>query len=129
MFVNNLNPRQQECLLGLSKLLVEADGSLSEKESEILAVIESQCETSVAVVEDPLSALGEYFEDNSSKVALMLELVGIAYADSEYHEAEQALIKKIAGLLNVSFDLLSDIEKWVERQFALVQEAKELMGV
>ena len=129
MFVNHLNPLQQGCLLGLSKLVIEVDGSLSSKETEVFSIIKSQCQDTVSVAEEPMSLIEDCFKDNTSKVSLMLELVGVAYADSEYHENEKALLNNIANKLGLSQDLLQDIETWVERQLALVKEAQVMLEV
>jgi len=58
----------------------------------------------------------------------LLELLGLAHADSEYHVTEKDFISTVAIALNISDPLLADMESWVRRQFALVHEAEELIG-
>lgn len=125
MFVARLNGRQQGLLLTLSKQLIAVDGNVQEKETTLLATLQAQMSPGIEAAE--VSQLGEDFPTQESKAALLLELLGLAHADEEYHLDEQDFITQIARQIGVGKDLLTEMEDWVMRQFALVREAEEFM--
>lgn len=125
MFVTRLNGRQQGVLLTLGKQLIAADGNIHDKETELLAALQSQMAPDIEAA--AVCQLGEEFSTQESKAALLLELLGLAHADADYHLDEKDFIAKIALDIGVGKDLLADMESWVVRQFALVREAEEFM--
>ena len=127
MFIQNLSTQQQSQLLSLSKELVGIDGDIDEKESVMISVIEQQCDSNALVEDVNREILPSLFEDNSSKTSLFLELIGLAFSDGTYHEAEEAWLKDLAKELSVSSDVFADMHSWVERQMNLVVEAQKLM--
>lgn len=129
MFVSNLNKEQQGLLLGLSKMLINADGIVTEEEKLLLDMMKKQCASEVDVLENPLAKIDEISFSYKEKVSFLLEIVGVAYIDSEYQEEEKKLIKTISDKLKISYVLLEDIESWVKRQCIMMQEANTMMGV
>ena len=127
MFVSNLNNEQQSYLLSLGEMLIKADNQETEKELEKLNILREQL-INVPKKEDvQLNKLSLVFTCQKSKVSLLLELLGIAHADEEYHETEQDLIAKIAKYLNISTPLLFDMNNWVKRELILANEAQIFM--
>lgn len=125
MFVTRLSSRQQGLLLTLGKKLIAADGHVHDKETELLAALQAQMVLGVEAI--AAYQLDEEFQTRESKAALLLELLGLAHADAEYHLDEQGFIAEVAQNIGVDKDLLADMESWVVRQFALVREAEEFM--
>ncbi|EKZ8664216.1 TerB family tellurite resistance protein [Vibrio alginolyticus] len=96
----------------------------------MLETIRSQCDVNVNFDSKPeLDELGSLFELQHQKVALMLELIGVAYADETYQDSEKAVIGHLAEVLNISPSLLTDMESWVKRQMILVKEANLFMEI
>lgn len=125
MFVGRLNTRQQSLLLTLSKQLIAADGNIHDKEHALLASLQVQMAPGV---EDASGLrLDEEFQSTESKVSLLLELLGLAHADQDYHLTEKDFIAKVAKAIGVDANLLADMESWVVRQLALVREAEAFM--
>lgn len=125
MFVTRLSSRQQGLLLTLGKQLIAADGNIHDKETDLLATLQAQMTPGIQAA--AVHQLGEEFQTQESKAALLLELLGLAHADADYHLDEKDFIAKVALDLGVGKDLLADMESWVMRQFALVREAEEFM--
>ena len=127
MFVENLNQEQKGYLLALSKLIISADGKVTQEEEDMLISLGARCGADITLPDEPLLDIAEKFASHTEKVSLLLELIGIALADSEYHEEEMGHMKNIANILGVNHLLLEDMENWVQRQFILIKEAKAFM--
>ena len=128
MFVGNLDTEQQQVLLALAKKMAKADSKVVDKEIDILNVIRSQCASDLVVPENvDIPNLSALFKTQISKTSLLLELIGVANADDEYHDTEKKITLEVAESLGISAQLFSDMESWVLRQFALVREANSFM--
>ena len=127
MFINKLDKQQQGILLSLAEIIIDADGKVSVDESSHIKAIKEQMTPDVTPVSCSLSNLSNSFTSTSAKSALLLELIGLAHADSEYHRTEKDIISNIADALSISEMVLSDMESWVCRQFSLVREAAQFM--
>lgn len=125
MFIEKLNDRQQGILLDLGKKLIAADGNIHDKETELLNVLRAQMSPSVQ--ETASSNLASDFHTQESKAALLLEILGLAHADEEYHQDEKSFVSGLAKEVGLDSDTLADMESWVLRQFALVREAQQFM--
>lgn len=127
MFITRLNSSQQSQLLTLAKEIISADGVVHDREKELLTVLKTQMNPGIEAA--TVINLNEEFKTPESKASLLLELIGLAHADSEYHVSEKNLIEKVAKDIQIEMETLSKMESWVKRQFALVNEAELFMGV
>ncbi|WP_415900557.1 TerB family tellurite resistance protein [Neptuniibacter sp. QD48_11] len=127
MFICNLNTEQQAAMLALAELIVRADDEIAPEEYAILASLKSQCSPNVEPISIEFPNLPTTFPQRASQASLILELLGVAYADAEYHESERGLIREIANALSLEATLLEDMELWVERQFIMAKEAQKFM--
>jgi uncharacterized tellurite resistance protein B-like protein len=127
MFLNRLTDVQQGTLLSLSMQLMVADGKQQPEEIALLDGLRRQMAPTVMPFQVRNEDLPSLFGSRPARIALMLELLGMALVDSEYHATEQTFVTTIANVLGVSEAELSDMESWVRRQFALVREAEQFM--
>lgn len=127
MFIHNLNFEQQSTLLYLAHEVAKADGNLDELQLGMMSILKAQSQQGVE--EKPISddKLHQLFDTERAKCSLLLELLGVAHANSEYHLAEKDLISKYANLLGVPQDKLQALEHWVEAQMALSAHAEQLL--
>ncbi|MBN6710900.1 DNA repair protein [Haemophilus haemoglobinophilus] len=128
MFVQNLNSKQQSVLLFLAKEVASADGSLDELQFGMLDILKAQSNSDVNELTVSLDELSSLFTTEREKCSLLLELIGVAHANAEYHSNEKSLIAKYAKALSLSNEKLANLEKWVEKQFALSEEVENLLG-
>ncbi len=128
MFIDKLNSEQQGVLLSIAAQLIKADGNISSQETMLLNAFRTQMQTDVKPVSVSMSDLPGIFTSTSTKAAFLLELLGLAHADADYHPTEKDFISNIAAALSISEAVLADMESWVSRQFELVREAKKFMG-
>ncbi|BDT59693.1 hypothetical protein MasN3_31870 [Massilia varians] len=127
MFLNRLSEVQQGALLSFATQLMSADGKQAAEELALLKTLRQQMASTVSPVQVRSGDLPGMFASRSDRVALMLELLGMALVDAEYHETEQAFVSGIANSLDIGKEELSQMENWVRRQFALVREAEQFM--
>lgn len=127
MFVQNLNTEQQSVLLFLAKEVAKADGSLDELQLGMVEILTKQSNENVAEKSVTLAELSALFKTEREKCSLLLELLGIAHANNEYHLSEKDLIASYANALNVSEKKLFALENWVEKQLALSTEIETLL--
>lgn len=125
MFIARLDPTQQGVLLHLGTRLISADDNLDGREVEFLETLRSQMGAGVQPVD--IDSLAEVFTSQQSKAALLLELIGLAHADADYHSTEQSFVAQVANKLGIAKEMLEDMEAWVVRQLALVREAEQYM--
>lgn len=128
MFVNNLNPEQQSILLFLAKEIAKADGNLHEIQNRMLDILKEQSQAGVAPTPIATEDLSSFFNDKKSKYSLLLELIGVAQADKEYHITEKNLIVQYASSLGLSNDELITLENWVVKQMDLSEKAELLLN-
>jgi uncharacterized tellurite resistance protein B-like protein len=127
MFISNLSSEQQSAFLSLAKQLIASDGNIAPAEKALLETIQQQMSEGVTASEVTIDTLSNVFSCKKSKASLLLELLGLAHADQEYHSTEKTFIKQLAEACDVSTNELQDMESWVVRQLALVNEANQFM--
>ena len=68
------------------------------------------------------------FSTQRARTSALLELLAVCVVDGEYHPAERAAMVQLADAMGVSAEELRQLESWVLRQAALLQEAEALMA-
>ncbi len=128
MFIQHLNDEQQAALYHFSKELIAADGYIDERETLLLDGIIAQCNNSADLEQKfDIKQIPEIFSEKAQKMAFLIELVGVAYADQVIEENEDNLIKNVAEALSVELSLIDELKDWVQRQMALVFEAEKFL--
>ena len=127
MFVQYLNERQQGALLHYAHEMMRADGSVAGEELALLDLLRDQAQPSVEAEDVPLSELSGLFDDRLTRVAFLLEVVGMGYANQDFDPAESQLARDLVNALQLGDDTLENVKSWVTRQLTLMQEAKDLM--
>lgn len=130
MFIQHLNTEQQSALYHFSKQLISADGHIDERETLLLKTIVSQCSNSLNLdlgASFPLEQLSELFKEQPQKIAFLIELVGVAYADQVLQESEVNFLRNITEALGIELIRLEEIKEWVQQQMQLVEKAQKLL--
>jgi hypothetical protein len=108
--------------------LIHADGVLEEQELEFLDVLKGQMVSGIEPVTYKIEDLTKVFDTRVSRYTVMLELIGLGYADQDFDPGEQALVLDVAEVFGMTNDVIEEIEYWVTRQMSLVAEANDMMG-
>ena len=128
MFVQYLNERQQGALLHYAHEMMRADRAVAGEELALLDLLRNQAEPGVEAEDVPLQDLAALFDDRLTRVAFLLEVVGMGYANEDFDPAESQLARSLSDALELGEDdTLEDVKSWVKRQLLLVREAKQLM--
>ena len=129
MFVQNLNERQQSVLLALRRR-GDARGSARSTRRSLMAidVLRNQAQPGIKAEDVPIEALPDLFEDRLSRVSLLLELVGMGYANEDFDPTQSELVNQIARAFGFHENgTIEAVEKWVQDELALMKEAQKLM--
>lgn len=124
MFVQNLNAPQQSALLYLAHEVAKADHDFNDSELGILDAIRAQSLEGIMEEAIDLTQLTTVFDTEKAKCSLMLELIGVALINEEYHQNEKKLIDQYADALNIDKNKLVLMEQWVSKQFSLFKETE-----
>lgn len=127
MFIQNLNFEQQSVLLFLAHEVAKADGSSDELQLGMMSILKAQSQHGVDEKPIELSELAYLFDTERARCSLLLELLGVAHANEEYHLTEKDLISTYAASLGVSQEKLQALEHWVEAQMSLTKTAEQLL--
>lgn len=127
MFVSQLSPPQQRAFLQLATLLVAVDGEISPEEQAMLSEIAMTTVDWVPREDVPIAVILQVFDSKRSQASALMELIGLAHADTVYGPEEQAFISELATRMKISTIRLAQMESWVVRQLALVREGFELL--
>lgn len=125
MFLNHLQEEQKKAFLALALKMMHADEVTDPREELIFLSMRREMgfwqETRLpqGTVED----LASLFTDRKSQRIVMLELLGMVYADERFQEQEQRLLRGLARLFDISEEEATKLENWVLRQIELNKEA------
>lgn len=126
MFVQYLNERQQGVLLHYADRVMRVDGAIDAKEMVHIDALREQAAPGAKAEDLPPKELPRVFEDRSSRIAFLLELVGMGYANEAFDPKQSELVGAVAEAFSLDTDM-DDVESWVKRQLLLTREARELM--
>ena len=128
MFIQHLNLKQQSALYYFSKQLIAVDGHIDERETLLLETIAMQSGSDIDLdATFDLIELSKLFSEKPQKMAFLIELVGVGYADQILNESENGFIKHVAETIGVDLPQLEAVKDWVQRQMALVTEAQTFL--
>ena len=129
MFLHELSNQQKEAFICLAHDVVVSDGDLSPGEQlmmdELKREIDLPAEFEPHYV--PVAGIEEIFNTKSSRVAIVIALIRLGYADGAFEVEEQFLLKEICKAFEVSESDFTRLENWVRRLIALEKEARAFM--
>ena len=126
MFVQYLNERQQGVLLHYADRIMRIDGVIDAKEMVHIDMLREQAVPGAKAEDLAVEELAQVFEDRSSRIAFLLDLVGMGYANEAFDPRESELVGRVAAAFALESDM-DDVESWVRRQLLLIREASDLM--
>ncbi len=130
MFLTEFTGPQKEAFLVLAKEVVWADEQLVPQEEALLSLMkrEMELDSEAELPDIPWEETLPTFDSRRVRVSVLLELLGLALSDEDYHEKERALIETVAKSFDISGEDLQEMENWTVRQLALVREACTFMS-
>lgn len=129
MFLNRLTDEEKRSFLGLADAFVRCDDELSEQETALIQCLEAEAGVSKSEVPadtDPIT-YARALKSRSSRVCVLLELIGLGHADSDYSTAESQFVRRLINEWGMSEVELAVLENWVLRLLAVMEEAQNLI--
>lgn len=129
MFLHELTDEQKEAFICLAHDVVVSDGEFTTDEQFMM----DQLRREISLAEDfephyiPTEGVEDIFDSHRARVAVIINLIRLGYADGAFEIEEQFLLKEICSRFNVSDQEFSVIENWVRRLIALEKEARSFM--
>ena len=130
MFLESLDDRQRRALVVMSHHMMVADHTVTAEEMDLIRVLESEL-----AISEPLSpqelfepADIELFTEPRAKVAAVLKLVAVAYADRKIVSNEFSELRRIAGELGFSPEQFDRIRAWGKAHMELVEAAQAMLS-
>ena len=128
MYLNLLDDDEKRAFAELAEKMIEADGLVIGREASALAALKAEMGVSDASGGGrSADELAGVFKSRRSKVAALLELIGLCYSDTAFSVSEESLVNTVANQMAISPDELHDIEEWVREHFSLIRRALILM--
>ena len=129
MFLHELNNEQKEAFICLAHNVVVSDGELTPDEQLMM----DQLKREIGLARDfephyiPVEGIENIFDTRKSRVATIIAMIRLGYADGAFEIEEQFLLKDICKAFEVSDKDFVIIENWVRRLIALEKEASSFM--
>ena len=128
MYLNLLDDDEKRAFAELAEKMIEADGLVIGREASALAALKAEMGMSDAGGGGRTAKeLAGVFKSRRSKVAALLELIGLGYSDTAFNVSEESLVNTVADQMAISTDDLRQIEDWVKEHFSLIRRALILM--
>ena len=129
MFLHELDNKQKEAFICLAHDVVVSDGELSAGERWMMDDLKREIGLSSEYEPHymPVDGIGEIFDTKRARVATIIALIRLGYADGAFEIEEQLLLKKICAVFEITESDFSIIENWVRRLIALEKEARAFM--
>ena len=128
MFLNMLDIDEKRAFTVLAEKIIEADGIVVGREAAALAALKAEMGVSGSGVDQrSVEELARVFKDRRSKMAALLELLGLAHTDTNFDLGEQSLIASAAHEMGFSSEDIVAVEQWVQDHISLVRRAMAMM--
>jgi len=128
VYLNMLDRDEKIAFAELAEKMIEADGLVVGREESALAALKAESGISdTGGSGRTVEELAGVFQNRRSKIAALLELIGLGYSDTSFSIGEESLVNEVANRMAVTPDELRDIEAWVQEHFSLVRRAMILM--
>jgi len=126
MFLKDLNENQQKLFLGLAKDLIEADKRITDHEIAMIASLSGEMGQPEMICNASDEVLQAFFPDKISRVAVMLELIGLSACDGDFSVEEDQVINRLKKVFGMNDDNIQAYRNWVKKLYTTYGEAAEL---
>ncbi|MDG2277939.1 MAG: hypothetical protein P8L31_08240 [Pseudomonadales bacterium] len=129
MWLSSLSDDQRLALMRLAHNIVVSDGLLDPNEEGMLNEFRREMDLANSDVEYlELEGIEHVFEERSTRIIAILNLLKLSYADGAFEIEEECLLKEICRAFKVDDDEFLLLDNWVRRLNTLEEEARALMA-
>lgn len=132
MLLNGLSHEEKIAFWNIANVLAAVDGNISEEES-ILKQYSDEMGVDFKFIDDPAavdikSELDILKTGNlKNRKIVYFELFSVAYADTELHEKERAILNEVCTVLEISDDIRATLESSVKTIFDTYRKLGEVL--
>ncbi len=128
MFLHELNETQRAAFICLAHDVVVSDGELSPGEAAMMQSLKREIDLAPDFEPHyiPVEGIEDIFDTRKSRVATMIALIRLSYADGAFEIEEQFLLKEICAAFKINTEDFARLENWVQRLMSLEKEAQGL---
>jgi hypothetical protein len=128
VFLNLLDNDEKHAFAELAEMMIRSDGLVIGREEAALSALKAE----MGIAGSPGGArsveeLAGVFRSWRSKIAALLELVGLGYSDTNFSVDEKSLAATTARHMGLTAAELDQVEEWVRDHVNLVRRALILM--
>ena len=127
MFLNLLDSDEKKAFAELAEKMIQADGLVIGREEAALAALKAEMGVSNDGGGRSVDELAGVFHSWRSKIAALLELIGLGYSDVNFSVNEQSLVDEVARHMGLTRDDVEKTEAWVRDHVSLIRRALILM--
>jgi len=127
VFLNLLDGDEKKAFAELAEKMIQADGLVIGREEAALAALKAEMGISGNGDGRSVDELAGVFHSWRSKMAALLELIGLGYSDVNFSVNEQSLVGEVARHMGLTRDDLEKAEAWVRDHVSLIRRALILM--
>jgi uncharacterized tellurite resistance protein B-like protein len=129
VWLSSLSDDQRLALMRLAHNIVVSDGLLDPNEEGMLNEFRREMDLANSDVEYlELDGIEHVFEERSTRIIAILNLLKLSYADGAFEIEEECLLKEICRAFKVDDDEFLLLDNWVRRLNTLEEEARALMA-
>lgn len=129
MFLNQLSQQGKKMFLNLSVHVAKADDVLEAKEKELISAYCNEMQIPTVELFDviPMNKIIGYFSKSEMhiKKIVLLEILGLAYVDGVYSEAETKLIKEFVEKIGISKTDYQKLNKLIGKYYSMCKDLFE----
>jgi hypothetical protein len=129
MFLNLLTQDEKKAFLGLAYKVAMADNIYHEQEQAMMEYYEYESGMKLDSEKDSsVEELCSVFQSKTNKAYCMIELLSLAFSDSEFHQDEKKIIDEVSERLNIDDNFIKYTCDWIDRQNSLTAEISQYIS-
>lgn len=131
MFLNQLSDKEKHAFLNLSYFAAKSNGIIEDAENEMIQEYcrEMDLAPFVAETETSMDEIFHVFEESteSNKKIIVLELMGLMYADGDFDEAEREFVNRLVQSFGFETAIVESLEKVLIKYLDVVKEVRAVV--
>jgi uncharacterized tellurite resistance protein B-like protein len=129
MFLRILNAAERQAFLALAREYAAADQKVSPEEQELLKIfcLEMDLSPDLQLPAKPRAEWFAAFSSRPARVAALLELLALVYADRDFSPRERELVFETAKAFGLTHAELKSLADWNDKHLELLSEAFSFM--
>lgn len=132
MFLNQLSHQEKKMFLDLSIHIAKANDFMSAEEKQLISgyCIEMQLPPIELYETESLETIFDYFSmsDFHVKKIVMLEILGLVYADGSYDSEEEKVVKQFAEKTGISDESYAEIHDVIKKYYLICKEMSDVIS-